>query len=285
MTSNSQEDFIYSAQEYYEDIDSDHDTTIQDAIPQILDLNLRGVHIELDRETLVNLPESLLIAMFPNGLVLGPSEEEEEETVLGTEVDFDAACLQYVLKCYKEAQMITEGRKDEDERLVFASLPAARYYPSLLDKQAIIVLREELEYYCIVTTNSTLTVNQIKLSAGEYLKRQDQVFTALEKNIERDNSAAEHHLIDMLCDAGFSKESTWGYRELEPKHTCIISMSLVTLKTTGPSHHHLATAQKLLLFWRKPARKYWWDGNTVKIKGESIRLWARRTWTLELALI
>jgi hypothetical protein len=32
-------------------------------------------------------------------------------------------------------------------------------------------------------------------------------------------------------------------------------------------------------------RKCWWDGNSVELEGQSIRLWARRTWTLELALV
>ncbi|KAI9468232.1 MAG: hypothetical protein EXX96DRAFT_533152 [Benjaminiella poitrasii] len=286
ITSNNdgQEDLIYSAPLQYDDVDSDYEITTPDAIPQVLDLDLRGIQIRLDRETLVNLPESLLIAMFPKGLVLGKHEEEEEdeddgEAVMVTHVDFDAACLQYVLKYYTEAQ---KRKQDDDKESIYATTSAAQYYPSLMNKQPIIVLREELEYFCVVSCPST--INQIKLAAGEYLKSHSQVFAALQKNIARENNVAEQHLIDMLCDAGFSREDTWGYRELEPNRTCIASMSLVTLKIAGPDNH-LATAQKLLLFWRKPARKCWWDGNTVEIGDKSIRLWARRTWTLELALI
>lgn len=53
----------------------------------------------------------------------------------------------------------------------------------------------------------------------------------------------------------------------------------------------MATAQKLLLFWRKPARKCWWDGLEIdltanpKDEPELIKLWARRVWTLELSLV
>ena len=86
----------------------------------------------------------------------------------------------------------------------------------------------------------------------------------------------------------------------------------------------LNTAQKLLLFWRKPARKCWWDGVDVVLpveegetapqtetanavaeaasaagggmtpaelellrtgKGRRTRVWARRVWTLELSLV
>ncbi|KAF8943868.1 hypothetical protein BGZ47_004939 [Haplosporangium gracile] len=57
----------------------------------------------------------------------------------------------------------------------------------------------------------------------------------------------------------------------------------------------MAIAEKLLLFWRKPARKCWWDGIQVEVYQDPsdttitplipVRLWARRTWTLELVLV
>jgi len=90
-----------------------------------------------------------------------------------------------------------------------------------------------------------------------------------------------------LSDSGFEREDVWGYRSLEPNRCCIASIALVLLKTgivhppltsnsvstsditdssTTPMLHEedgtggvqvnaqqLATAQKLLLFWRKPA--------------------------------
>ncbi|KAG1062856.1 hypothetical protein G6F42_027326 [Rhizopus arrhizus] len=184
--------------------------------------------------------------MFPNGLVLGrrnpstydsseeddyddePQERENEESetrgdqtaanddVLTTFVDFDAACLKYVLMFYHQAQ---EARDQQQEvESIFASTPAAQYYPSLLDKQPIIVLREELEYYCVASSSKKENHEKIKLAAGKYLKQHDQVFAALQKNIARENNVAEQHLIDMLCDAGFTREDSWGHRELEP--TC-----------------------------------------------------------------
>jgi hypothetical protein len=291
MTANEskgQDDLIYSAQQQqYDDIDPEYENT-PDAIPQVLNLDLRGTRVKLDRETLVSLPESLLIAMFPNGLVLGrrdpatyDSDEEVEDSddvhdddededqdydqekqisinndddSLTTFVDFDATCLNYVLMFYQKAQEEKDLRYQSQEEMesIFASTPAAQYYPSLLDKQPIIVLREELEYYCVCNTSTVNQHHKMKLVAGEYLKRHDQVFAALQKNIARENNVAEQHLIDMLCDAGFTREDSWGHRELEPNRTCIFSMSLVLLKTTGPDNH-MATAQKLLLFWRKPA--------------------------------
>jgi hypothetical protein len=51
-------------------------------------LDLRGKRFSVDRETIMNLPESVLLCLFPNGLVLsrqsvalsdgGEGEEEEE---------------------------------------------------------------------------------------------------------------------------------------------------------------------------------------------------------------
>lgn len=64
--------------------------------------------------------------------------------------------------------------------------------------------------------------------------------------------------------SGFNREDEWGYRALEPMRCCISSIALVLLKT-GIMHHpngerpvevdyaQMTTAQKLLLFWRKPA--------------------------------
>ncbi|KAI9031851.1 hypothetical protein CLU79DRAFT_715481 [Phycomyces nitens] len=269
---------------------------VPNAIPQTLKLDLRGTRVQLDRDVLVNLPESLLIAMFPNGLVLGRQDGDEDDfesqsrDSVGMDeqinyVDFNPACLDYVLRFYQYAHSVYQsnqtGDAEQQQRLLTATSATSPVYYPLLTKQPIIVLREELEYYCLAPDNSSTT---LKAAGGTYLKSQDQIFEALQRNISRENNVAEQHLIDMLCDAGFNRDDRWGHRELEPLRTCIISMGLVLLNTTGPDNH-MATAQKLLLFWRKPARKCWWDGNTVDIEGQTVRLWARRTWTLELALV
>ncbi|CAJ0758599.1 20928_t:CDS:2, partial [Entrophospora sp. SA101] len=190
----------------------------------------------------------------------------------------------------------------------------------LLSKQAIIVLREELDYFTIPpkssqkhnisteatgkgTLNNTTTettalsgtssitaanetsdseqaidIFELKTECGSYLLNQKKIFTALQRNINKENNVAEQHLIDMLCVSGFSRDDEWGYRNIEPLKTSIVSIALVMLKTTGQGNQ-MATAQKLLLFWRKPARKCWWDGLEIKVFGDRavpIRLWCRR---------
>lgn len=299
--------------------------------PQLLTrlfLDLRGKRFEVDRETIMNLPESVLLCLFPNGLVLsrqsvalsdGGADEEDEE-VYG--VDFDPECFQYVLNFFRTASetfygtSTTPGLLSAQQHLLDASAdfgPTSSQNP-LLSKQAIIVLREELEYFSIPPNDgngNTLTdqngiandkLLDIKRRSGDYLIDKRNIFTALQRNVNKENNVAEQHLIDMLCMSGFDREDEWGYRALEPSRCCISSIALVLLKTgihhypnneqpTDIDYGQMATAQKLLLFWRKPARKCWWDGMDVELpateteKAATVKLWARRVWTLELSLV
>ncbi|CAO3697683.1 unnamed protein product [Rhizopus stolonifer] len=236
--------------------------------------------------------------MFPNGLVLArphyDDEDEDEDDFSShsagvdeqvTWVNFDPTCLNFVLEFYAyAAQVRDKNQQDVDFQTLLSSAAAASpVYYTLLTKQPMIVLREELEYFCLPTKKNQ-EVKHLKLASGRYLQKHQLIFDALQKNISRENNVAEQHLIDMLCDAGFKRDDRWGHREIEPTRTTIVSMALVLLKTIGPDNH-MATAQKLFLFWRKPARKCWWEGSSIELEGESVRLWARRTWTLELALV
>lgn len=369
-----------------------------------LTLELRGTRFTIERETMMNLPESVLLCLFPNGLILTrqprvPSlldqegEDEEEELYL---VDFDPQCLSYVLSFFRTAQDEFYGTSDQPGKYRPSSSYGSpgMYYPQLgeggdsnqmgvnqiplMNKQPIIVLREELEYFAIPpkkSAGSNVPVNpeefegtdpasghptpallRLKYACGDALLDRKQIFTALQRNVNKENNLAEQHLIDMLCMSGFDREDTWGFRALEPNRCCITSIALVLLKTgithageleaegvnpdanngaeyhdpsgqtsmmynTRVDHQQFATAQKLLLFWRKPARKCWWDGIDIVLpatekdlqnpgaqtsapedlndasltakevellksgKGRKVRVWARRVWTLELSLI
>ncbi|KAF9056077.1 phosphatase activator [Panaeolus papilionaceus] len=287
-------------------------------------LDLRGKRFEVDRETIMNLPESVLLCLFPNGLVLsrhnggGEDGEDDEEEVYG--VDFDPDCFQFVLTFFRNASdnfygtstnpgLFTAQQHLLDSPSEFGS-PTSQN--PLLSKQAIIVLREELEYFAIPPNNTKAATDpngianehllDVKRRSGEYLMDKRNIFTALQRNVNKENNVAEQHLIDMLCMSGFNRDDEWGFRALEPSRCCISSIALVLLKT-GIIHHpngdkpveidasQMGTAQKLLLFWRKPARKCWWDGLDVELPvvddkpAMTVKLWARRVWTLELSLI
>ena len=67
---------------------------IQPPLLTRLSLDLRGKRFSVDRETIMNLPESVLLCLFPNGLVLSRQatsladggENSEEEEVYGVDV-------------------------------------------------------------------------------------------------------------------------------------------------------------------------------------------------------
>lgn len=79
----------------------------------------------------------------------------------------------------------------------------------LLSKQAIIVLREELEYFSIPPKDIPASTDQnglandqlldIKRRSGDFLMQKRNIFTALQRNVNKENNIAEQHLIDMLC--------------------------------------------------------------------------------------
>lgn len=51
------------------------------------------------------------------------------------------------------------------------------------------------------------------------------------------------------------------------------------------SSNAVGMAQKLLLFWRKPARRCWWEGvdlDDVEGVEGTLKVWIRRVWTLEM---
>ena len=69
-------------------------TNLQPQLLTRLLLDLRGKRFSVDRETIMNLPESVLLCLFPNGLVLSRQsvalsdggDNEEEEELYGVDV-------------------------------------------------------------------------------------------------------------------------------------------------------------------------------------------------------
>lgn len=89
--------------------------------------------------------------------------------------------------------------------------------------------------------------------------------------------------------SGFNHEDSWGHRAPEPNKAVICSLALAKLRTDirGDLNGNASVgmAQKLLLFWRKPARRCWWEGieldNVDGVDGK-LKVWIRRVWTLEM---
>lgn len=89
--------------------------------------------------------------------------------------------------------------------------------------------------------------------------------------------------------SGFDREDCWGHRASEPGKSVICSLALAKLRTDVkgdvPNSNTVGMAQKLLLFWRKPARRCWWEGVDLEdvdgVQGK-VKIWIRRVWTLEM---
>ncbi|KAJ2713693.1 hypothetical protein H4R19_002117 [Coemansia spiralis] len=187
------------------------------------------------------------------------------------------------------------------------------------DSHPLVVLREELDYFVVPSSGRTrgdisgvpdFTLDMAKTRCGELLIEDDSVFEPLERTMQRNlekwrnkvnaegasdeahalqsASIIEQQLIDMLCLAGFPRDARWGCRRVEPSKTSVTSLLTVPLDESADQSRMVA-AQKLLLFYKKPARKCWWEGEDVNA-GDSdhkidLKLWCRRTWTLELVLV
>jgi len=291
------------------------------------DLDLRGTRFQVDRDTIMNLPEAIIICLFPNGLAMSRNlgggtdggESEDEEYVYA--VDFDPACFTYILNFFRVSQEVFYGTADAPglfhaQQPLFDQnthpLPEYVHNP-LLKKQPIILLREELEYFTIPSKgykagtdehgNADAALLDLKKECGQILLEKNSIFGPLERNPNRENHLAEQHLIMMLVSSGFKRDDVWGHRSIDPNRCCISSIALCLLNAGivhTPSadggvvvtvdNQQMATSQKLLLFWRKPARKCWWDGVEVDLtpsggEPKGVKLWARRVWTLELCLI
>ncbi|OAK98837.1 hypothetical protein IQ06DRAFT_225854 [Phaeosphaeriaceae sp. SRC1lsM3a] len=160
----------------------------------------------------------------------------------------------------------------------------------LQDRAGIIVLREDLDFYAIPPHRDITQPEMIdvKRAAGEALLRQDGIFSGLRKSEEP--GTTEQHLIEMLTAGGFNHDDRWGHRAGEPNKAVICSIALARLRTDIKGNdlansNAVGMAQKLLLFWRKPARRCWWEGveleNVRGVEGK-LKVWIRRVWTLEM---
>lgn len=194
----------------------------------------------------------------------------------------------------------------------------------LQDRAGIIVLREDLDFYAIPPRRDIEQPDmiEVKRAAGRALLKQDGIFSGLRKSEEP--GTTEQHLIEMLTagyvpgptlmplpatrihacclrghvtplantadtHSGFNHDDRWGHRGGEPNKAVICSIALARLRTdikgNDLNSNAVGMAQKLLLFWRKPARRCWWEGveldDVEGVEGK-LKVWIRRVWTLEM---
>ncbi|KAI4720326.1 hypothetical protein E4T48_03508 [Aureobasidium sp. EXF-10727] len=212
---------------------------------------------------------------------------------------YDPTSLQYMLEFFRSvAQTIPTSPTDDspspfsgDQAPVPIEPMQGNARDMLQDRAGIIVLREDLDFYVIPPRRDIghPEMVQVKRAAGRALLKQAGIFSGLRKSEEP--GTTEQHLIEMLTAGGFNHDDTWGHRAGEPNKAVICSIALARLRTDvrgDANSNAVGMAQKLLLFWRKPARRCWWEGvdleNVEGIDG-TLKVWIRRVWTLEMSVI
>ncbi|RSM14537.1 hypothetical protein CEP52_001318 [Fusarium oligoseptatum] len=253
-------------------------------------MDLRGTRFYLSRDELLTLPEFVLLSLFPNGLFpeghMGGFSDGD-----AVQVDYDPASLQYMLDFFRDvAQSIPTDpspsvSQDEEANALGASRDDSK-------RAGIIVLREDLDFYAIPPRPDIgqLDMIAVKRAAAEALQQQDGIFSGLKRSDEP--GTTEAHLIEMLTAGGFNHDDRWGHRAGEPNKAVICSLALARLRSdirgNEMGNNAVGMAQKLLLFWRKPARRCWWEGveleNVEGVEGK-LKVWIRRVWTLEMSVI
>ncbi|OBT88224.1 hypothetical protein VE02_02804 [Pseudogymnoascus sp. 03VT05] len=258
-------------------------------------MDLRGTRFTLSRDELLTLPEFVLLSLFPNGLLPDGHVNAYQEGD-AFQVDYDPASLQYMLEFFRNvAQTIPDAPSaldSDSHESTNLDNPAGSARDMLRDRAGIIVLREDLDFYAIPPRADIeqSEMMEVKRAAGKALLGQDGIFSGLRRSEE--TGTTEQHLIEMLTAGGFNHTDGWGHRAGEPNKAVICSLALARLRTDVRSGAEggaaVGMAQKLLLFWRKPARRCWWEGveleNVEGVEGK-LKVWIRRVWTLEMSVI
>ncbi|KAL3233579.1 Growth regulation protein [Nakaseomyces bracarensis] len=256
-------------EEYYDDGGDEYGNSL-------IHLNIQESHYFITRDQLMSLPESLLLCLFPSGVFLDRAGQvitnltPEDEVYI---MNFPPECFEYIMEVYTQAyddlvkypveQFFGDKQSggfmnSTREFFGFSDRSAHSQEQDLLHlKPAIIVLREDLDYYCVpmqefkfVSQDEQINddllqhyMTQVKLAAGSHLTSNQYIFDGLfssnrlkstkehsgKNKDEKLLGPAEQHLMDMLCSSGFSKASTWGNRTQEAGKTVISSLSLCRL--------------------------------------------------------
>ncbi|KAJ9151126.1 WHI2-like protein P4H10.16c [Pleurostoma richardsiae] len=262
---------------------------------ETITMDLRGTRFVLSRDELLTLPEFVLLSLFPNGLFpdghMGGFGDGD-----AVQVDYDPASLQYMLDFFRGvAQSIptdTSASASQDGDAIPIEPLGGGPRDDSSKRAGIIVLREDLDFYAIPPRPDIgqAEMIEVKRAAAKALLKQDGIFSGLKRSDEP--GTTEAHLIEMLTAGGFNHDDRWGHRAGEPNKAVVCSLALARLRSdirgNEMGNNAVGMAQKLLLFWRKPARRCWWEGVELEdvdgVEGK-LKVWIRRVWTLEMSVI
>ncbi|KAM9877689.1 hypothetical protein VDGL01_08247, partial [Verticillium dahliae] len=263
----------------------------------VTDQSIRGTRFVLSRDELLTLPEFVLLSLFPNGLFpegqMGGFADGD-----AVQVDYDPVSLQYMLDFFRNvAQSIPmESSPNASQDGDAVPLEPLGSRDDASRRAGIIVLREDLDFYVIPPRPDVgqLEMIEIKRAAAKALLSQGGIFSGLKRSDEP--GTTEAHLIEMLT-AGYVHHATACCVILaDRKAAGLIMMIHGVTGRESPTRrwgsemgsNAVGMAQKLLLFWRKPARRCWWEGVELEdvegVEGK-LKVWIRRVWTLEMSVI
>ncbi|KAI1174711.1 hypothetical protein F4777DRAFT_589066 [Nemania sp. FL0916] len=208
---------------------------------------------------------------------------------------YDPASLQYMLEFFRNVAQTIPNESSPNSSPDGGVVPIDSLGGRGEDgtkRAGIIVLREDLDFYAIPPRPDINQVDmmEVKRAASRALLKQDGIFSGLKRSDEP--GTTEAHLIEMLTAGGFNHNDCWGHRAGEPNKAVVCSLALARLRSdirgNEMGSNAVGMAQKLLLFWRKPARRCWWEGvelqNVEGVDGP-LKVWIRRVWTLEMSVI
>ena len=209
------------------------------------------MNFTITRDELMSLPESILLCLFPNGVFLDENGQVitrlmEEDIVY---VNFEPECFQYIIDTFGLAQRDLQEMPAESPQVSgYGRFSQQETGASVLQsKPAIIVLREDLDYYVIPPIlGLNARANKIYQIASLGLTKNKMIFSGLgyylllSPSVEQRLGPAEQHLFDMLCSSGFEPTGKWGSRSPEPSKCVILSLLLVRLRPDEPQNSLLA---------------------------------------------
>ncbi|RYP10054.1 hypothetical protein DL764_000912 [Monosporascus ibericus] len=200
---------------------------------------------------------------------------------------YDPASLQYMLQFFRGVAQSIPNESSPTSSPEGGAVPIDSLGGRNEDgskRAGIIVLREDLDFYAIPPRPDITQAEmiEVKRATARALLKQDGIFSGLKRSDEP--GTTEAHLIEMLtAGSGFNHDDRWGHRAGEPNKAVVCSLALARLRSdikgNEMGNNAVGMAQKLLLFWRKPARRCWWEGvNLTDVEGVDgpLKVWIRR---------
>lgn len=165
----------------------------------LIHLNLRGTEFTITRDELMSLPESILLCLFPNGVFLDVNGQiisnlTEEDVVY---VNFDPDCFQYIIDVFRKAQQDLVQMSSNQLNLQLSpqissgsrSQQQHQQENILQTKPAIIVLREDLDFYVIppIAGLNREEMRQLKKGVSVELLKNKLIFSGLGYKFEEND--------------------------------------------------------------------------------------------------